>query len=92
MRKKSKLKPNNRYFMHFIPPWTLAKSFLSLYAIFPLDDDFKSENKNVFFFCKRFDCSKVHKNKAGYAATEVACGWAGAIFEAIFEAGAGRSK
>ena len=23
----------------------------------------------------------LHKNKAGYVATKVACGWAGAIFE-----------
>ena len=25
--------------------------------------------------------AKKRKNKAGYTATEVACGWAGAIFE-----------
>ena len=25
---------------------------------------------------------KIMKNKAGYTATQVACGWAGAIFEA----------
>ena len=25
---------------------------------------------------------KMNNNKAGYTATEVACGWAGAIFEA----------
>ena len=25
--------------------------------------------------------SEVERNKAGYTATEVACGWAGAIFE-----------
>ena len=33
-------------------------------------------------------------NKAGYTATEVACGWAGAIFEVTrpSEAGAVRSK
>ena len=63
MRKKSKLKPNNRYFMHFIPPWTLAKSFLSLYAIFPLDDDFKSENKNVFFFASALIVAKCIKTR-----------------------------
>ena len=36
----------------------------------------------------------VHENKTGYTATEVACGWAGAIFEFTrpFKAGTVRSK
>ena len=33
------------------------------------------------FFNRFFSAFDLIKNKAGYTATEVACGWAGAIFE-----------
>ena len=45
---------------------------------------FKPQGKLTYTVCEHccIDLCGLAHNKAGYTATEVACGWAGAIFEA----------
>ena len=38
-------------------------------------------NKEKFVVANSNGISRWHINKAGYTATPVACGWAGAVFE-----------
>ena len=39
-----------------------------------------------FWYSKFFNCLFYGTNKAGYTATEVACGWAGAVIKMVNEA------
>ena len=44
---------------------------------FTLTDSYYWQTREIFLFA----LIETFKNKAGYTATQVACGWAGAVFE-----------
>ena len=50
-------------------------------------DDVKNKILNMRIEKKVKGSEESHENKAGYTATTVACGWAGAVFEVTLSFG-----